>query len=256
MNNQKIDNRLLFGQYNKEKYNNGESNNLVNDNNEILSSDPSLIFFSEGLEYFSIIAKFFKNNNNSMNIIENKEFHDIKNIESNETIIKLNLDLKKEKEINNELNSKIKELEELLKDKEKEITDETMETDNLIKKINNNIKNISNNNKIIELKDKKEEKEKEMKELNQIFPFEYEKRDKIFTVTFITLNEDIHYSMACKNTDIFNRLEDAFYDKYPEFKASNTYFLIHDKIIDKSNNLEANNIIDNDFIIVKSKINE
>ena len=91
---------------------------------------------------------------------------------------------------------------------------------------------------------------------NEIFPFEYSKGDKIYTVTFITLNEDIHYSLICKNTDKFHRLEDAFYDKYPEFNNSNTIFLNHDKIIDKSKNLESNNIIDNDFIIVKSKIND
>jgi len=235
LNNQKINSQLLFGQYSKEKDNINESNILVNDNHEILSSDkvnPSLIFFSEGLAIFSIITSFFKINSNNMNIIENKDFHIIKNKESNEAIIKLNIELEKEREINNELNSKIAELEELLKDKEKELIKKKAEADNLIKKIN------------------------EIKELNKIFPFEFAKGDKIFTVTFITLNEDIHHSMICKNTDIFNRLKDAFYDKYPEFKTSNTYFLINDKIIDESNSLEDNNIVDNDFIIVKSKINK
>ena len=120
----------------------------------------------------------------------------------------------------------------------------------------NDIKNISPYDNIIEFTDKLEEREKELNELNEIFPFKYLKGDKIFTVTFITLNEDIHYSLICKNTDKFHRLEEAFYVKFPEFNNSNTIFLNHNKIIDKSNSLETNNIIDNDIIIVKSKIND
>ena len=97
--------------------------------------------------------------------------------------------------------------------------------------------------------------ENEIRKLKEIFPFEYAKGDKIFTVNFISLNEDIHYSMICKNTDKFYRLEDAFYDKFPEYKNCSNFYLIHDKIIDKYNNLESNNINDNDIIVVKPKIN-
>jgi len=258
LNNQNIDNQILFGQYSKEKKNNNDINNLGNDKHRILSidtPDPSLIFFSEGLELFSIINSFFKTNKNNINIIDKKDIYDIKIKESSQIIAKLNLDLKKEKEINNELNSKIKELESLLKTKEKEIIEEKTEKNKLITKIND-IKNIFLNVDTIEFKKNLEEKEKELSVPNEIFPFEYSKGDKIYTVTFITLNEDIHYSLICKNTDKFHRLEDAFYDKYPEFNNSNTIFLNHDKIIDKSKNLESNNIIDNDFIIVKSKIND
>ena len=258
LNNQKNDNQLLFGQYIKEKDNNNVINNLGNDKYSILSidtPDPSLIFFSEGLEMFSKITSFFKKNNNNINIIDKKDIYDIKIKESSEIITKLNLDLKKEKEINNELISKIKELESLLKNKEKEITEEKMEKNILNTKIND-IKNISPYDNIIEFTDKLEEREKELNEPNKIFPFKYLKGDKIFTVTFITLNEDIHYSLIFKNTDKFHRLEETFYDKFPEFNNSNTIFLNHNKIIDKSNSLETNNIIDNDIIIVKSKIND
>ena len=255
--NQNIDNQFLFGKYIQDNNNNNYTNNLVNDKHGILSfdkRDPSFIFFSEGLQFFSIMTSFFKRNNNNINLKDNKDIHDIKIKESSENSSLLISNLKKEKEIINELNSKIKKLEALLKENDKEITEIKGEKNNLIKKIND-IKNISNNNKINELMDKLEEKEKEIMELNQIFPFEYVKGDKIFIVTFITLNEDIHYSMICKNTDKFDRLEDSFYNKFPEFKKSINDFLIHDKIIDKSNNLESNNIIDNDIIIVKSKKN-
>ena len=74
-------------------------------------------------------------------------------------------------------------------------------------------------------------------------------------MTFISSNENILYSMICKNTDKFQRLEEAFYDKFPDYKKYNNIFLFHGKIIDKNQNLESNNINDNDIIFVKPKIN-
>ena len=97
--------------------------------------------------------------------------------------------------------------------------------------------------------------ENEIKKLKEILPFEYKKGEKIYTVNFISLNEDIHYSMICKNTDKFYRLEESFYDKFPEYKLNDNIFLFNNKIIDKFNNLESNNINDNDIIVVKQKIN-
>ena len=146
----------------------------------------------------------------------------------------------------------IKKLEVLLIDKENEIKKEKSKQNDLIKKIND-IKNISQNNKIFELIERIEEKEYEIKELKKVFPFEYTKTEKIFIVTFISLNEDIHYSLICKNTDNFYRLEITFYNKFPEYKNYDNIFLINGNIIDKFNNLESNNINDNDIIVVKQK---
>ena len=72
-------------------------------------------------------------------------------------------------------------------------------------------------------------------------------------MTFLSFDENIHYSMICKNTDKFYRLEEEFYDKFPEYKKYENMFLINDKIIHKFNNLESNNIGDKDIIVVKPK---
>ena len=184
--------------------------------------------------------------------MNNKVILEKKIEELNESINKLKLDLEREKTINNNLSLNIEKLETMLKDKEKEIKEERSQNNELIKKIND-IKNIFSSNKILELIEKIEEKENEMKELKKVFPFEYSKGEKVFIITFISLNEDIHYSMLCKNTDNFYRLEITFYNKFPEYKDENNIFLINGKIIDKLNNLESNNINDNDIIIIKTK---
>jgi len=245
---------LLKEQYNEEKDKNSKTNNFTNNLNEFLylkNNDlSSRILLEEKKGFFSIMNNFTKgnNNNNSMN---NKVILEKKIEELNENINKLKLDLEREKTINNNLSLNIEKLETMIKDKEKEIKEEKSQNNELIKKIND-IKNISSSNKILELFDRIEEKDNEIKELKQILPFEYSKGEKVFIVTFLSLNEDIHYSMICKNTDNFYRLEITFYNKFPEFKDENNIFFINGKIINKLNNLESNNINDNDIIIFKT----
>ena len=162
---------------------------------------------------------------------------------------------KNEKDIDNEKNLKIKELEETLKNMEKEIDKEKREKNDLIKTINDLKNNKSNkDNELKELMEKLKKMENEIKMLKEKIPFEYGKEDKIFTVTFLSQNEDIHYSMICKNTDNFQRLEKTFYDKFPEYQNCNNIFLINERKIDKNKNVETNGIIDNDIIIFKPEI--
>lgn len=155
------------------------------------------------------------------------------------------------------MGSKIKELESKLKDKEKKINEIKIENNNLFKKISDLENNISTKKKeVIELLEKLKKKDEEIKKLKEKLPFEYTKEDTIFTVTISSINEDIHYSMICKNSDKFKRLENSFYENFPEYKNNNNIFLIQDKQISKDDSLEANNIRDNDVIVFKTKVNE
>ena len=247
---------LLKNQNNEEKNNNNKVNNFINNMNEILSfdkNDPSSKFlFEEEKELFNNMKNYIQKINN--NLKNNKIILEKKNEELNEIINKLKLDLDKEKEINNNLNLNIKKLEIEIKDKEKQINEEKLRNNDLNKKIKN-INNTSHNSEILEdLVKKLGEKENEIKELKEILPFEYTKGEKILIVTFSSLNEDIHYSMICKNTDDFYRLEITFYNKYPEYKKGNNIFSIHGKEIDRYNDLESNNITDNDILLVKHEI--
>ena len=246
---------LLKNQSNEEKENNNKVNNFINNMNEILSfdkNDPSSKFlFEEEKELFNKMSNYIQNINN--NLKNNEIILEKKNEELNEIINKLKLDLEKEKEINNNLNINIKKLEIEIKDKEKEINEEKLRNNDLNKKIKN-INNSSQNSDILDLVKKIGEKENEIKELKEILPFEYTKGEKILIVTFLSLNEDIHYSIICKNTDDFYRLEIMFYNKYPEYKKGNNIFSIHGKEIDRYNDLESNNISDNDIKLVKHEI--
>jgi len=115
----------------------------------------------------------------------------------NQEILILKKNLENEKNENKKLNNKIKELEELLK----------IEKEKNLKIIDNS--DINNNKKILELFDDlriKDKEIKELKELNSRYPFVLEKNEKIMSVIFISVDQKVHFSIICKNTDLFTRI--------------------------------------------------
>ena len=67
-------------------------------------------------------------------------------------------------------------------------------------------------------------------------------------VNFVSLDENILYSINCKKTDKFSKIEELLYDKYPNYKNINNYFILKGNQINKDKNLFDNNIKDNDII--------
>ena len=126
---------------------------------------------------------------------------------------------------------------------------------------NNKLKNLNNNLirqyevKIKELNNIINKKDKEIQEL-----LSYNQKDfsitsikpgeKIMTVNFVSMgNQNIgHYSLACKNTDLFIRLEEQLYNDYPQFKNYETYFMVNTKRIKRFKTLEENKIRNKDII--------
>ena len=124
----------------------------------------------------------------------------------NKEIIKLNEELKKEKDNNVNLTKTIKELELLVSD---------MKNNNLIEKYKLNDTLLKNDKK---MKEELRLKEKDIINLKDFYnrdPFKLFKGEKLMSIIFISQNEDIHYSIICKNTDFFSGLEKLLYEKYP-----------------------------------------
>ena len=72
-------------------------------------------------------------------------------------------------------------------------------------------------------------------------------------ITFLTEDQNIHYSLICKNTEKFIRIENAFYKEYPEYFDSHNIFRINGNIINKNKSLEENKIKNNDKIYLRKK---
>ena len=76
--------------------------------------------------------------------------------------------------------------------------------------------------------------------------------EKIMTINFVSQgNQDItNYSLACKNTDLFVRLEEILYQDYPKFKDYETYFMVKARKILRFKTIDENKIDNNDMISI------
>ena len=56
--------------------------------------------------------------------------------------------------------------------------------------------------------------------------------------------------MIYKNTDNFSIIENKLYEKFPEYKNFEIYFMLKGKVINKTKNLDENMIYNNDIIYI------
>ena len=119
--------------------------------------------------------------------------------------------------------------------------------------VNLNMRNNLTNNNINN--DKKEELEIKIKELeNEIKLFrEYchlSANEKLILLNFISTDQKIDFSIVGKNTDDFIIYEKKLYEKYPNYKDTENYFLVNGKKINRNRTLEENNIKNEDKMIL------
>ena len=99
---------------------------------------------------------------------------------------------------------------------------------------------------------KKEEEIKELKESLSRCPFQLSKGEQLISVIFNSVDQMIHYSIICKNTDLFSKLVDSLYDKYPNYRKIGGYFICNSRRINEYINLKENGITNGDVIIFYS----
>ena len=139
---------------------------------------------------------------------------------------------KKLNDLNEQLNQQIKSLIDSQKEKENQLNSNK---DRIIAQLYQ---------KIDALKDK----------LSR-YPFVLSKGEKLISVIFTSSDKMILYSVICKNTEKFIKLEEKLYNYYPEYSESDNYFMVNGNIISKFKTLEENKIKDNDNIILTKRTN-
>ena len=194
--------------------------------------------------------------NNSKNIIFDNNDNGIKNEEKekykmSEEINRLNYLLNEEKKNNEVLNKKVKEVEKFIHiEKEKNIKDKE-----IIRVLGDKIKElekICNKDYIINLMEKIIRKDEQIRELESKFPIVFSKDEKLISVTFISTNQEIKQSIICKNTDIFNKLVNILYNKFPSYRKLDNFFICNGKRVNEYETLENNGIKDNAEIILSN----
>ena len=167
------------------------------------------------------IKKEISNNNEIEKLKRELEAEKKKNRQLQDTINQLkqnhNIEIEKYKSDINKLVEKNKELEKLLDEKNKEINDYIFQ-----------LSNSNNNEQLVNFKT----------------------GDKIIAVLFMTQgNQDIYnYTMPCKTSDLFVRLEERLYHDFPKYRNFETFFMVNARRIFRFKSLEENQIKNNDII--------
>ena len=84
------------------------------------------------------------------------------------------------------------------------------------------------------------EKDNEIKQLKtkiENFPIDIKEGEELISIIFRSLEEDINFSVICKNTDKFYKIENELYEVFPEFYETNNIFTAKGKKINKSKSL-------------------
>ena len=121
-------------------------------------------------------------------------------------------------------------------------------------KSQNNINNINSNlnndaKKMVKLYEKIEE----LTEKINRYPFILEKNEKMLSIVFISISQNVNYSIICKNTDSIHKLEEELYKEYPNLAESDNYFLCKGTIINKFKKFEELNIKNGDTILINQR---
>ena len=173
----------------------------------------------------------------------------------NQKIEELEKEIIIEKNNNKLLNDRIKELEKKINIKGEKNNLKTKEiNENLINDLNEKFNYLNNLYKNLNTnlnKDKLNELLEEIRIKDKIIsksPIQLLEGENLLSVIFVSSDQKIHYSCICKNTDIFNKIENMLYEAYPEYKASENHFFVNGNKVNKYETLEFNKIKNSDII--------
>ena len=198
--------------------------------------------------------------------LNNESNQKIKNLEIDNEKLKIQIsnlsnELNNEKNNNQKLSQRIKELEKIINIKGEENLKEKSnlniinEEKNLINELNEKLKNLNNNLNNNLNKDKLNELLEEIRMKDKIisnYPVKLSEGEQLMSVIFVSSDQNVHYSVICKNTDKFSRIESMLYDEYPEYSESENHFLVNGNKVNKHKSLEFNKIKNNDIIVLRN----
>ena len=163
---------------------------------------------------------------------------------------------------NEKMEELLKKREILLNDLNSQIQSLKYEKEKIIKVLENELEKEGEYKKRIEKLErgykKKKYVEEDFLEVKEFLEKEKEKEIQIYlknliSIIFISNEQGIYWSVICNKTDSFSKLQQSFFERYPEYNEENNYFVFNGINIEKENTLKDIGIKHNDLIIMKEK---
>lgn len=99
-----------------------------------------------------------------------------------------------------------------------------------------------------------------MKEIISKNQLDLKEKEYLLSLIIKTKDEKVLFSLIRKNTGKFIKVEEEFYERYPEYLECKGEFRLRNNIIDKNKTLEESKLKNSDIIIFnqfqKNEINE
>ena len=154
------------------------------------------------------------------------------------------LNLNHDKEEIKTLKEKIKKLEEELKEKKNKNNNCEKPDKDFEQKLKKNLEKETKES-LIDIIIKKEKEIKDLKSKLSKLP---ESGEKLMTVNFVSANQSLYFSVICKKTDEFFKIEEILGKKYPGYSKGDKNFTFNGIKINRFKTLEKIGIKDNDVI--------
>ena len=110
-----------------------------------------------------------------------------------------------------------------------------------------------------QLEKSNEKFDREIQRYKSNIPFELNEGEELMCIILKSFsNATINYPFLCKKNQIFNNLENSFFEKYPQLRNSQNVYLCSsiNMIINKNITLEQNHIKNGDLIMLKDNNNQ
>ena len=208
-------------------------------------------------------------NENKNLIIKNENKKSKNEISKDNEIERLKRELKEEKDKNKKLENIINELKSKDNNDIQKLKKEIqayIEKNEKLSSENKNLKDkikgqgVQNNtDEIVRLYKKIENLNEKIDELNaklKRYPFILEEGEKIMSIIFTSVDQNLNYSMICKNTDTISQLELKLYQEYSKLDRAHYYFICNGNVLNKFEKLEKLKIKNGDIIVLNVDENE
>ena len=155
----------------------------------------------------------------------------------------------------NELKKQILNLRNEIQKLKEELNEEKSKNQKLTLKLEELTSILNNEKNFLSIQKEMSEKITELeknynKKFQSLFPIKKSEDDKIISIIFMASDENIHYSMICKSTEMFIELEKRLFIKYPEYKETKNNYYAKGHKINVNKTLEDNKIKDNEIITI------
>ena len=196
----------------------------------------------------AIFEEIIKEKNSEISRLENKIRYLEKNYNNNNINNNNLLTLNDNDTERKKLKEKSESNEIIIKQKQKIIDELKSLIESSKKQIDESDKKLIENSELIN------QKEKKIEILEKCIPFKIKEGEKLMCVIVISsIDTRIHCPFICTNKQIFKVLENSLYEKFPEYKNNDIDFISDEKIINKNETMEGNNLKDGAIIDMKIK---